>query len=97
MERLTSWGLGYSVEGFLYFKVVVFFMWRIDKLEVYRRARLLIPRVYVLIGKLPNEEKFELGSQMRRSVVSVKSNIKEGSGKRTSYPRNQGSSDVYLL
>ena len=64
--------------------MLLFYMWRIDNLEVYKRARLLIPRVYVLIGKLPVEEKFELGSQVRRSVISVKSNIKEGSGKRSS-------------
>ena len=59
-------------------------MWNIDRLEVYKRACLLIPRVYSLIGKLPREEKFEIGSQLRRAVVSVKSNMKEGSGKRTS-------------
>ena len=33
---------------------------------------------------LPNEEKFALGNQMRRAVTSVKLNIIEGSGKRTS-------------
>lgn len=59
-------------------------MWSIDRLEIYKRACLLIPKVYSLIGVLPIEEKFELGSQLRRAVVSVKSNMKEGSGKRTS-------------
>ena len=59
-------------------------MWRIDNLEVYRKVCALIPRIYVFINKLPSEEKFELGSQMRRAVVSVKLNFKEGSGKRTS-------------
>jgi len=59
-------------------------MWNIDRLEVYRRVCLLIPRVYSLIGKLPTEEKFELGSQLRRAVISIKSNMKEGSGKTTS-------------
>jgi len=59
-------------------------MWHIDRLEIYKRVCLLIPLVYSLIGKLPSEERFELGSQLRRAVVSVKSNMKEGSGKRTS-------------
>jgi len=59
-------------------------MWRIDNLEVYNKVCSLIPRIYVFINKLPPEEKFELGSQMRRAVVSVKLNFKEGSGKRTS-------------
>ena len=59
-------------------------MWNIDRLEIYRRACLLVPVVYSLIGRLPAGEKFELGSQLRRAIVSVKSNMKEGSGKRTS-------------
>ncbi len=59
-------------------------MWNVEKLEVYGRACSLIKRVYDLIGVLPNEEKFALGNQLRRAVVSVKSNIIEGSGKRTS-------------
>ena len=63
---------------------VAVFMWRIDNLEVYKKVCALIPRVYVFINGLPAEEKFELGSQMRRAVVSVKLNFKEGSGKRTS-------------
>ena len=60
------------------------FMWHVDRLEIYKRACLLIPKVYSLIKVLPQEEKFELGSQLRRAIVSVKSNMKEGSGKRTS-------------
>ncbi len=59
-------------------------MWNIDRLEVYKRVCLLIPRVYSLINVLPVEERFELGSQLRGSIFSVKSNMKEGSGKRTS-------------
>ena len=59
-------------------------MWRIENLEVYTKIYLLIKRVYVLIGVLPTEERFALGGQMRRAVVSVKLNIIEGSGKRTS-------------
>jgi len=59
-------------------------MWNIERLEVYERVCSLIKRVYILIGRLPNEEKFALGDQMRRAVVSVKLNMIEGSGKRTS-------------
>jgi len=59
-------------------------MWNIDRLEIYKRVCLLVPAVYSLVGTLPQEEKFELGSQLRRAVVSIKSNMKEGSGKRTS-------------
>ena len=51
---------------------------------MYRRVCLLVKKVYVLIGMLPSEERFALAEQMRRAVVSVKLNFKEGSGKRTS-------------
>jgi len=59
-------------------------MWKIDNLEVYRRVKKLVKDVYWFIEKLPNEERFALGGQMRRAVVSVRLNMKEGSGKRTS-------------
>lgn len=59
-------------------------MWKIDNLDVYHKICSLIPRIYVFINELPTVERFELGSQMRRAVVSVKLNFKEGSGKRTS-------------
>ncbi len=59
-------------------------MWNIERLEVYSRVCDLIPKVYALIKMLPQEEKFALGDQLRRAVVSVKSNMIEGSGKRTS-------------
>jgi len=78
-----AWELGYKGRVFI-FNMSLFFMWNIDRLEVYKRVCLLIPKVYSLIGKLPREEKFGLGNQLRRATVSVKSNMKEGSGKRTS-------------
>ena len=81
--QTSSGGLATRGRVFI-FNMILFFMWNIDRLEIYKRACLLIPRVYSLIGKLPQEEKFELGSQLRRAVISVKSNMKEGSGKRTS-------------
>ncbi|MCK4649915.1 four helix bundle protein [Candidatus Pacearchaeota archaeon] len=59
-------------------------MWNIEGLDVYRKICDLIKKVYGLIGMLPSEEKFALGDQMRRAVTSVKLNIIEGSGKRTS-------------
>jgi len=59
-------------------------MWNIERLDVYLRSVSLIKKVYVVIERLPKEERFELGSQLRRAVVSVKSNMIEGSGKRTS-------------
>ena len=51
------------------------------ELEVWKDARLLTKEIYILSAGLPHEEKFGLTSQIRRSVVSIPSNIAEGSAK----------------
>jgi len=52
-----------------------------EKLDVWQRAIDLAAFVYNLTGKFPAEEKFGIVSQMRRAVVSVSSNIAEGSSR----------------
>ena len=39
--------------------------------------------IYDLVGHLPKEERFGLGDQLRRAVVSIPSNIAEGFGRDT--------------
>ncbi len=53
-----------------------------EKLIVYHRARQLIIEVYKIIKSLPPEERFALGSQLQRSIISVVSNIVEGNGRK---------------
>lgn len=48
------------------------------KLEVYAKSRQLVVTVYTLLKYFPTEEKYALGDQMRRAVISVPSNIAEG-------------------
>lgn len=48
------------------------------KLKVYYAALNLVKIVYETVGKFPKEEKYALGDQLRRAVVSVPSNIVEG-------------------
>mgnify|MGYP003114906994 FL=1 len=51
-------------------------------LQIWQLARLLVIDVHNMSLNLPAFEKFEVGSQIRRSVKSVKSNIVEGYGRR---------------
>lgn len=48
---------------------------------VWQEAMNLARKIYELIRKLPNEERFALCDQMRRAAVSVPSNIAEGKGR----------------
>ncbi|MCA9077615.1 MAG: four helix bundle protein [Planctomycetaceae bacterium] len=56
-------------------------MFRFQKLDVWQRAIRLSNRVYELTKTFPNEERFGLTSQMRRTAVSIAANIAEGSGR----------------
>lgn len=51
-------------------------------LEIYTQAFDLAVRIYFMTIKLPNPDKFETGSQLRRSSQSIKDNIVEGYGRR---------------
>ena len=48
------------------------------KLDVWKKSMLLIKKVYQFTSKLPTDEKFNLISQMRKSAISIASNIAEG-------------------
>ena len=56
-------------------------MFSFEKLFVYQKARELVKEVYKLQKRFPNEERFALGDQIRRSITSATSNIAEGSGR----------------
>lgn len=49
-----------------------------QELSIWQRSMDLAQSVYRLTRDLPNEERYGLTSQMRRSAVSVPSNIAEG-------------------
>lgn len=50
-------------------------------LKVYIQAKELVKQVYELLKKFPREEQFALCDQLRRAVISIPSNIAEGSGR----------------
>ena len=47
-------------------------------LEVWKKSMILVKEIYILCKSLPESEKFNLSSQMKRAAVSVVSNIAEG-------------------
>ncbi len=56
-------------------------------LSVWQKSMNLVAEIYNLTDKLPKDENFGLKSQLRRSSVSIPSNIAEGSrrGTRTDF------------
>jgi four helix bundle protein len=52
-------------------------------LDVWKEARVLVKLVYESIQRFPKEEIFGLQSQIKRAVISIPSNIAEGSGRNT--------------
>jgi len=53
------------------------------ELKVWKKSYELCLEVYRITAKFPKEERYGLTSQIRRSVVSIPSNIAEGYGRKT--------------
>ena len=53
------------------------------ELKVWQKSDELCLEIYRITAKFPKEEKYGLTSQIRRSVVSIPSNIAEGYGRKT--------------
>ena len=50
-------------------------------LDAYKESKILVMLVYGLLKRFPKEEQYALCDQLRRAVISVPSNIAEGSGR----------------
>lgn len=55
-----------------------------QRLDVWKRAIKFVEQIYKTTSLFPSEEKFGLTSQMRRSAVSIPSNIAEGAARNSS-------------
>jgi len=53
------------------------------KLKIWQKGMELVLMTYKLADQLPKEEKFGLRSQMTTAVISIPSNIAEGSSRRS--------------
>ena len=51
------------------------------ELDIWKESRILVKDIYLLTNSLPQDEKFGLISQIKRCVISIPSNISEGSAK----------------
>lgn len=58
-------------------------------LRVWQSARELCLAVYRITSDFPKDEKFGITSQIRRSAVSVPSNLAEGFGRQTAREKHQ--------
>lgn len=54
-----------------------------QKLIIWQKSMEITEDIYRLSAELPKEEKYGLTSQIKRSAVSVPSNIAEGAGRNT--------------
>jgi four helix bundle protein len=54
-----------------------------ERLEVWNKSRLLTRRIYDETNNYPNSERYGMVSQLRRAVISVCSNIAEGSSRKS--------------
>jgi four helix bundle protein len=52
-----------------------------EKLDVWQESRQLAVKIYKLTKSFPDDERFGLVSQMRRSSISISSNIAEGTSR----------------
>lgn len=56
-------------------------MHKLEDLKIWIKALELSKEVYLLCQHLPQDEKFGLISQLKRSAISIPSNIAEGAGR----------------
>jgi len=57
--------------------------------EVYNDSQELYSIIQKIVGQLPREYRFEIGSQVNRSALSIVLNIAEGSGKESDREMNR--------
>ena len=57
------------------------FLYSFEKLDVWQKSRSLNAKIYLISKEFPKHEQYSLQSQIRRAVVSISSNIAEGTSR----------------
>ena len=55
----------------------------LERLEVWNKSRLFTKKIYTITKNFPDSEKFGMTGQLRRAIISVCSNIAEGSSRKS--------------
>jgi four helix bundle protein len=58
-------------------------MHNFKELKIWQLSMSFVKDIYLLTKKFPDDERFGLTQQIRRAVVSIPSNIAEGSGRKS--------------
>ncbi|MEW7277366.1 four helix bundle protein [Aquimarina sp. 2201CG1-2-11] len=56
-------------------------MHKVEQLKIWKKSIQLAKSVYQRTSELPSDEKYGLTSQIKRSVISISSNMAEGAGR----------------
>ena len=60
-----------------------------EDLDVFKKAHKIALMIYDITSDFPKDEKYGLSSQMKRSAVSINSNLMEGNARKTDGERKQ--------
>jgi four helix bundle protein len=64
-----------------------FYIYSFEKLDVWKKARAIRNEIYELSRLFPDDEKYGVTSQIKRSSNSITDNLAEGSGRASSLDR----------
>jgi len=54
---------------------------RFSEMPIFQEAHAFVPEIYSITRKFPQDEKFSLTNQLRRSAASIPANIIEGNAR----------------
>lgn len=78
--RLGNWKIMFGFATLLQTKSD-FQIHNFHELIIWQKARQMVKMVYQAVNGLPESERFALSSQIKRSAISIPSNIAEGAGR----------------